>query len=67
MPNESQNQNSKLILCGPNSLGRIHVDTEAFFELSFWLAEELEDLVAKWRHIGPKRRSAIDHRQRLPV
>ena len=67
MPNESQNQHIKLILCDPNSPGRIHVDTEAFFELSFWLAEELEDLVARWRHIGPRPRTVFDDRQRLPV
>lgn len=67
MPNESQNQNTKLILSGPNSLGSIHVDTEAFFELSFWLAEELEDLVAHWKHVSPRRRQIVDDRQRLPV
>lgn len=65
MPNESQNQNQnfKLILSGPDSLGRIHVDTEAFFELSFWLAEELEDLVQHWQHVGPKQRAAVYNRQ----
>ena len=67
MPNESQNQNTKLILCGPNEHGRIYVDTEAFFELSFWLAEELEDLVARWRHVGPTRPPQLDDRRRLPV
>ena len=67
MPNESQNQEIKLILSGPNSLGRIHIDTEAFFELSFWLAEELEDLVARWQHVGPRQRPVVDHRQRLPI
>ena len=65
MPNESQN--TKLILGGPNSPGRIHVETEAFFGLSFWLAEELEDLVARWQHIGPHRRRLCDGRQSLPV
>jgi hypothetical protein len=69
MPNESQNQNhnTKLILGGPGSLGRIHVDTEAFFELSFWLAEELEDLVDRWQHVGPKSRRLRNDRQNLPV
>ena len=67
MPNESQNQNTKLILAGSNSLGRIHVDTEAFFELSFWLAEELEDLVARWQHIGPRSRRLRGDRQCQPV
>lgn len=27
-------------------LGQMKVDVEAFFEFSFWLAEELQDLVA---------------------
>ncbi len=66
MSNESQDQENKLILSGPNSLGSIRVDAEAFFELSFWLAEELEDLVDKWKHVGPQRRTVIDRRQRLP-
>ena len=30
--------------------GEIRVDLEAFFEFSFWLAEELEDLKAQWAH-----------------
>ena len=67
MLNESQEKNTKLILCGPSSQGRIHVDTEAFFELSFWFAEELEELVARWKHVGPKHRPRFDDRQRLPV
>lgn len=38
----------KLVLANNVGLGRVHVDMEAFFEFSFWMAEELEDLVAKW-------------------
>lgn len=67
MPNESQDHNTKLILSTPNSQGRIRVDTEAFFELSFWLAEELEDLVRRWQHIGPQSRRPRGGRQSLPV
>ncbi len=66
MSDESQDQESKLILTGPNSLGSIRVDTEAFFELSFWLAEELEELVDKWKHFGPQEHLIIDRRHHLP-
>ncbi|MCA9124462.1 MAG: hypothetical protein H6822_33965 [Planctomycetaceae bacterium] len=38
----------KLVLVDHAALGRVHVEMEAFFEFSFWMAEELEDLVAKW-------------------
>jgi hypothetical protein len=37
-------------------LGVVHVDIEAFFELSFWLAEEIEDLVGEWQKRLPRRR-----------
>ena len=40
---------SQLVLMNHPALGTIGVEVEAFFELSFWLAEELEDLVAEWR------------------
>ena len=39
---------TKLVLVDHAGLGRMHVEMEAFFDFSFWLAEELEDLVAKW-------------------
>ena len=66
MSNESQDHENKLILCGPNSLGRIRVDTEAFFELSFWIAEELEDLVDQWKHFAPRQRPVVARRPRVP-
>ena len=44
---------TKLVLVNHSGLGRVHVDMEAFFEFSFWLAEELEDLVASWSHVRP--------------
>lgn len=40
----------KLQLTNEKALGRIAVDMEAFFDFSFWMAEELEDLVGKWSH-----------------
>ena len=46
MTNESSPQ-VRLILCDNEGLGRITVGLEAFFEFSFWLAEELQDLVAE--------------------
>jgi hypothetical protein len=66
MSNESPDQENKLILSGPSSLGTIRVDTEAFFELSFWIAEELEDLVAQWKHVGPKEPPPFERRHCLP-
>lgn len=39
---------TRLVLVDQSGLGQIRVDMEAFFEFSFWMAEELEDLVGKW-------------------
>lgn len=39
----------KLVLCDNEGVGRISVDLEPFFEFSFWMAEELQDLVFKYR------------------
>jgi hypothetical protein len=36
----------KLVLCDHEGLGRISVDLEPFFEFSFWMAEELQDLIS---------------------
>lgn len=44
-----------LVLTDDDGLGSISVDMEAFFEFSFWLAEELEDLVALWAHASTPR------------
>ena len=41
---------TRLLLIDDPGLGQIHADIEAFFDFSFWLAEELEDLVACWAH-----------------
>ena len=42
----------KLVLVDHAGLGSVRVDMEAFFEFSFWMAEELEDLVAKWAPVA---------------
>ena len=39
---------TRLVLVDHSGLGQVRVDMEAFFEFSFWMAEELEDLTAKW-------------------
>lgn len=38
------------LLLADDGPGKIHADLEAFFEFSFYMAEELEDLVAIWSH-----------------
>jgi hypothetical protein len=38
------------LLLADDGPGRIYADMEAFFEFSFYMAEELEDLVALWEH-----------------
>lgn len=42
----------KLVLVDHAGLGSVRVKMEAFFEFSFWMAEELEDLVAKWSPVA---------------
>ena len=46
MTNDSSPQ-VRLVLCDNEGVGRITVGLEAFFEFSFALAEELQDLVAQ--------------------
>ncbi len=43
---------TKLVLVDHAGLGRVRVDMEAFFDFSFWMAEELEDLIAKWAPVA---------------
>ena len=52
----------RLVLGDRNGLGQVHIDLEAFFEFSFWLAEELEDLVS--RH--EMNRQLVSSRETLP-
>ena len=47
---ESSPSPTRLVLEDHPGLGRISVDMEAFFEFSFWIAEELEDLKAQALH-----------------
>ena len=49
-------QEVKLVLSDNEGVGRISVDLEAFFGFSFWMAEELQDLVEKWKHMAPPSR-----------
>ncbi len=46
MTNDSAPQ-VKLVLCEHEGIGRITVELESFFEFSFWLAEELQDLIER--------------------
>ena len=48
MENSRSQPTTRLLLIDDPGLGQMHADIEAFFEFSFWLAEELEDLVARW-------------------
>ncbi len=47
----------KLVLCDNEGVGRITVGLDAFFEFSFWMAEELQDLVAQHEHLARTRTS----------
>lgn len=52
----------KLVLCDHEGLGRITVELEPFFEFSFWMAEELQDLIADNRQYirpDPSRRRSV--------
>lgn len=55
MANRGTPSSKQLVLGDRSGLGQVHVDVEAFFELSFWLAEELEDLVREWQRRLPRR------------
>ncbi len=54
MTNESTPQ-VKLVLCDDEGMGRIAVELEPFFEFSFWMAEELQDLIAEQKHFARSR------------
>lgn len=55
MANQGTPSSKQLALGDHSGLGRIYVDIEAFFELSFWIAEEIEDLVGVWQQRLPRR------------
>ena len=60
MPSETNYPSQQLVLVDHHGLGRIHVEMEAFFEFSFYLAEELEDLVATWQHKAAPQDKRLD-------
>ena len=45
----------QLVLTDREGLGQITVPMEAFFDFSFSIAEDLEDLVATWRILAAPR------------
>jgi hypothetical protein len=42
----------RLALYGQTGLGQIRVDMEPFFDFSFSISEDLEDLVQRWSHLA---------------
>ena len=67
MANRGTPSSRQLVLGDRSGIGQIHVDIESFFELSFWLAEEVEDLVRVWQTRMPRRfakRKNIDSSRR---
>ena len=57
MTSRSQHK-TQLVLTNQMGLGQILVDVEAFFEFSFDLAEDLQDLVHRWKQrAAPKDRT----------
>jgi hypothetical protein len=54
----------KLVLCDHEGVGSITVDMEAFFEFSFWMAEELQDMVAERQHMVRPRPARSSRRLR---
>ncbi len=56
MTNDSTPQ-VKLVLCDDEGMGRIAVELEPFFEFSFWMAEELQDLIAEQKQFARPRPS----------
>ena len=58
MTNDSSPQ-VKLVLCDNEGVGRITVDLESFFEFSFWMAEELQDLVAEHKDFARPQPSRV--------
>ena len=58
MANETPD-GTRLLLTDSDGLGRLEVDLEAFFALSFDLAEDLEDLVQTYQFNQRRRSSAV--------
>jgi len=64
MTNESAPE-VKLVLCDNEGIGRVSVGLEAFFEFSFWLAEELQDLVAQQQTFARPASTSASRRHRI--
>ena len=47
--NRRSHVRAHVVLLDKPGLGQMQVSVEAFFEFSFWIAEQLEDLVASWQ------------------
>ena len=57
----------KLILCEHEGMGRISVELEPFFEFSFWMAEELQDLVAEHKQFArPNAMRTVSSLRQIP-
>ena len=48
--NQQTRKPVRLVLTDERGLGKIQVDMESFFEFSFWIAEELQDMIALRKH-----------------
>lgn len=55
MTNNEPVSQVKLVLGNHEGMGRITVELEPFFEFSFWMAEELQDLVASNKQFAQPR------------
>ena len=51
---------NQLVLTNDSATGRITVDMEAFFDFSFWLAEELEDTHELFKDFVKENRPQLD-------
>jgi hypothetical protein len=66
MTNDSR-ETTKLVLSDDAGLGKVQVELESFFDFSFSLAEDLQDLVDKWSHqIAPRAIALKRNRKPLP-
>ena len=54
MAKKSGRRVHRLTLGKRGGIGQVRVGIEAFFEFSFWLSEELEDLVGYWSKKMPR-------------
>jgi hypothetical protein len=57
---------TRLVLCRKQGLGKITVEMESFFDFSFKLSEDLQDLIAEHRLLTPTSHSRDARRRRRP-